>query len=259
MEQVHVKNLEKYLPGFTDRTFAWLKLYFRDTKDPETKIKRTGIFNDTEFMALDEIDRYRFISLACMQGFLGKSVPLHARNLAWMGWNLKKRSKSKTLLMLHSFVDVSPVDVTQSRVDIRVEKSRVEESREEKKKFLDFVFLTENEYKKLVQKYGEKNTQRLINNLNTYIGSHGKKYKSHYYTLLKFANTDGLKPLPQAKNGKKAELTPQKKQEIHQEFAKYYQEMTVEQLKAILSGPTDMRKHEHGWLISDVIKEKEQK
>lgn len=128
MQYINIKNLEKYLPGYTDRTFAWLKLYFRDTTDPETKVKRIGIFNDTTLMELDEIDRYRFFSLACMQGFLGKPVPLDARNMTWMGWNLKKRSKDKTIQMLHSFIEVSGEDVTQIKSRIRVEKNK---SREE--------------------------------------------------------------------------------------------------------------------------------
>lgn len=130
MQYIHVKNLEKYLPGYTDRVFAWLKIYFRDTIDTKNKTKHTGIFNDVGFQELDEIDRYRFIALACMEAACRKPVPLTDRNMLWMGWNLKKRSKSKTLQMLQRFivsVTEKEVPVPQSRVD--KEKSRVDESK----------------------------------------------------------------------------------------------------------------------------------
>lgn len=53
-----------------------------------------------------------------------------------------------------------------------------------KKRFLDFVFLTDKEHKKLLDKLGKDKTDDLIERLNNYIGSKGKKYKSHYFTIL---------------------------------------------------------------------------
>lgn len=129
MEYIHIKNLEKYLPGYADRTLAWLKLYFRNTTDQKNHTKHTGIFNDVEFQNLDEICKYRFISLACMEGFLGKPVPLTDRYAAWMGWNTKKLSKPKTLQMLQPFIQVTGEPVTQSRLRVDKEKSRVKESK----------------------------------------------------------------------------------------------------------------------------------
>jgi hypothetical protein len=52
-----------------------------------------------------------------------------------------------------------------------------------KKRYLEFVFFTEDEYKKLVEKFGS-GTKNWIERLNNYIGSKGKKYKSHYHTIL---------------------------------------------------------------------------
>lgn len=49
------------------------------------------------------------------------------------------------------------------------------------------VKLTDDEYNKLIQNFGEKNTQVLIFELDTYIASKGAKYKSHYATLLNWA------------------------------------------------------------------------
>jgi hypothetical protein len=40
---------------------------------------------------------------------------------------------------------------------------------EEKRKFLDFVFLTENEYTHLVENFGDSNVKKYIDRLNGYI------------------------------------------------------------------------------------------
>jgi hypothetical protein len=52
---------------------------------------------------------------------------------------------------------------------------------------LENVKLTNEEYQKLIEKFGDKNTNILIFELDTYIGSKGDKYKSHYATLLSWA------------------------------------------------------------------------
>jgi hypothetical protein len=62
-----------------------------------------------------------------------------------------------------------------------------------KRKFGEFqnVLLTDDEYQKLLDKLGESNVSRLIESLSEYIASKGKRYKSHYATLLGFARRDG--------------------------------------------------------------------
>ena len=44
--------------------------------------------------------------------------------------------------------------------------------------------MTPEEYDKLVQKHGSDNTTVLIDILNSYKGSNGKKYKSDYLAIL---------------------------------------------------------------------------
>ena len=53
--------------------------------------------------------------------------------------------------------------------------------------------MTEKEYKKLIDDYGEKIAKDFIERLNDYIGSKGKRYKSHYYTILNWMRRDGIK------------------------------------------------------------------
>lgn len=55
-----------------------------------------------------------------------------------------------------------------------------------KTKYADFVTMTQTEYEKLVQAHGEEKTGRMIEVLNNYKGSKGRKYKSDYHAILKW-------------------------------------------------------------------------
>ena len=59
-----------------------------------------------------------------------------------------------------------------------------------KKLYLEFVKLTDDEYKKLVDKFGEQDTKNKIQKLDDYIGSKGTKYVSHYRTILNWSKKD---------------------------------------------------------------------
>jgi len=63
----------------------------------------------------------------------------------------------------------------------QVKESKVKES---KVKYADDVFMTEEEYRKLIEKYGKENTNKMITVLSNYKGSHGKTYKSDYKAIL---------------------------------------------------------------------------
>lgn len=79
--------------------------------------------------------------------------------------------------------------IKKNKEDIR----SIEDNNKEKiykKKYLDFVYLAPTEYDKLTELYGIKQTGELIDKLNNYIGSTGKRYKSHYYTILNRAKKE---------------------------------------------------------------------
>lgn len=73
--------------------------------------------------------------------------------------------------------------VTPDQLHHNIKESKV---KEEKIKHLDSVFLTEGELKKLHDLHGELLTNDAIEILNAYIMSSGKKYKSHYHTLIQW-------------------------------------------------------------------------
>lgn len=73
-------------------------------------------------------------------------------------------------------------------------KEEVKEQDKEKDKVLEvgkkpfgeegLVLLTQEEHEKLLVKLGERKTAEYVQRLENYIGSKGKKYKSHYHTIL---------------------------------------------------------------------------
>jgi hypothetical protein len=56
--------------------------------------------------------------------------------------------------------------------------------KESKKEYAELVLLSENEYSKLTDKYGEIAVKRMIEILDNYKGANGKKYTSDYKAIL---------------------------------------------------------------------------
>lgn len=67
-----------------------------------------------------------------------------------------------------------------------LKERKVKEIKKEniKKKFAEFVMMTEDEHQKLVDKHGERKVARMIEVLDNYKGANGKKYKSDYRAIL---------------------------------------------------------------------------
>lgn len=78
---------------------------------------------------------------------------------------------------------------------------------EPKNKYADDVRMTETEYKKLVDKYGEDNVKKMIEKLDAYKGSKGKKYKSDYKAILSWVAGEILPGTKQPNQGYKAPRT----------------------------------------------------
>jgi predicted phage replisome organizer len=65
-----------------------------------------------------------------------------------------------------------------------------------KTEVLEGVFLTEEEHAKLKAQFGEAGARDRIENLQHYCLSTGKRYKSHYHTILNWARKDAPKKNP---------------------------------------------------------------
>lgn len=86
--------------------------------------------------------------------------------------------------------------VFKAKNDVQNGQSKGKESKKEKdkKKYGEFenVFLADEEYGKLFERFGEKEVKKRIETLSAYIESSGKQYKSHYATILNWARKDGI-------------------------------------------------------------------
>lgn len=68
-------------------------------------------------------------------------------------------------------------------------------SSKEKILYREYVYLLREEYEKLLKELGESCVESLITDLNNYLGSTGRQYKSHYHTILAWARKE-IRPKP---------------------------------------------------------------
>jgi len=63
-------------------------------------------------------------------------------------------------------------------------ETETESKQKQKVNYADTVIMFETEHKKLIEKYGEETTKKMITVLDNYKGSKGKTYKSDYKAIL---------------------------------------------------------------------------
>ena len=124
------------------------------------------------------------------------------RSEAWKKWS---EAKSKAKLWNQNAKKSWEIIAKQNKTQqIKTKQNEVEEEVEykrnikEKKTYSDFVKLTDEEYSKLLALLWKQKLDASIENLNNYIGSTWKNYKSHYYTIRKW-NQDYIKELESRK------------------------------------------------------------
>lgn len=122
MEYIHVKNLEKYHPGYKDRNLQWCKAYF------------TMINSDPEFEMLEEIDKWRLVAFIMLELQLKKPIPRNEQYLMRKGFNFKKRPISLTLKMLHNFIVVVTEDTDLALRIRNVDKDKEVDKEKDKDK-----------------------------------------------------------------------------------------------------------------------------
>lgn len=84
---------------------------------------------------------------------------------------------------------------TASEQQVNTNKNDKKNKNEKNNKILfgEFVLLTKEEHQKLIDKYEPEFTDACIERLDNYIGSNGKKYKSHYRTILSWVASAEMK------------------------------------------------------------------
>jgi len=123
MEYLHVKNIEKFHPGYKDRKLRWMKLYF------------DMIQGDPEFEMIDsEIDKWRFISLVVLELQAQKPIPLDDKYLTRKGFDLQERPMPLTLKMLHNFLIVNTQEKETCGLEEELEEEKELEEEEEEER-----------------------------------------------------------------------------------------------------------------------------
>jgi hypothetical protein len=100
--------------------------------------------------------------------------------------NTKGEEYSVLLLKENDMPLTSPLQAPTFGAYSQVKLSRVELDNIKYGEFGN-VLLSEEEYTKLLERFGENNTKLLIEELSGYMASTKKKYSSHYATLLNWA------------------------------------------------------------------------
>lgn len=114
---------------------------------------------------------------------------------------IKTSDRKKTTITLCNYSDYQTLETTKKPPEDYGEttKRHNEESKElkevkkEKIAVAEHVRVSQAEYDQLVDKLGEDLTQTYIERLDNYIGSKGKRYKSHYRTILTWVDKDNQK------------------------------------------------------------------
>lgn len=101
------------------------------------------------------------------------------------------------------------------------EKKEQHSPSEEKKKYGDYVLLTEKQHELLVKLVGYFGLAQYIENLNNYIGSKGINYKSHYHTILTWWHKDGKPANPKDRQEREQKEREEKYKTFEEESMEY--------------------------------------
>ncbi len=97
------------------------------------------------------------------------------------------RARKKRSINVEQPSNECSTDANECSTDVeQLKKSKVKENKakENKIKYAEFVTMTESEYQKLVENFGERATREMIVILDNYKGAKGKRYKSDYRAIL---------------------------------------------------------------------------
>jgi len=180
-----IKNWNKF-QHFKDRRPPWIKLH-RDILEQ----RDINMISDRSFRVL--VGLWLLASEdEAMEGGLPPIDDIEFR------LRIPKSQIQKALTELDAFVIQDDIKAISERYQDDEPETETETETEgegedhthTKKTHLEFVKLTDDEHAKLVKELGEGQTQAYIGSLNDYIGSKGKKYKSHYHTIMSWHRRD---------------------------------------------------------------------
>lgn len=170
---------------------------------PYTEEMLTTIFNrplNTIRLALKTFQEFNMINIISGKIYISnweKHQNIEGLEKIKVQGKLRQAKHREKLKLLESNVSVTLCNGTD--IDIDIDKNRIDKEREKKtpppkNKYgeLNNVLLKEHEYNKLIESFTKETIDKYIYNLSLYIANKGKKYKSHYLTLLQWMSKDNV-------------------------------------------------------------------
>lgn len=213
MDWFRVRNFEKF-QHYHDRRPPWIKLY-RD------------LWDDPRFFDLSEADRYCLMALFVLasqhenkvstnqkwlrvQLLMNRPIPLE--RLVDTGWlEYVEQDASKTLACEHgASCTLACCYPSRARGETEVQRQNTETEKDMRIAYGEFghVLLSPGEHEKLEAKLNGT-LATLIDRLDRYAEQSPakfRKYRSHYATILNWADRDGIKPPTGSKKPSEAEI-----------------------------------------------------
>lgn len=192
--QREIKKLRKIAGGDTF-VIIYLKMQLLSVKT-EGKIE----FEGTEENMLDqlelELDEDRD-NISLTIGYLAKNklleiidndylLPQACENIGKESDSAERvrKHRERKLLQNNTITLQSNNCNATSNTEIEIEKEIEKRKKINKNIYNENVHLSEDEYNKLIERFGKENTEDKIENLSLYLKSKGKRYKCHYSTIL---------------------------------------------------------------------------
>lgn len=145
MQYIHVRNIEKFHPGYRDRDLKWAKIYFKMVQgDPDCE------------MITNEIDWARLVKFIILELQAQKPIPLDEKYLIKKGLDFKQRKLSSTLESLKAFINLTCNESVTNPLRFRnVDKNRIEENRveENKNRYAEFENSVLSKWNSFCDKY----------------------------------------------------------------------------------------------------------
>lgn len=104
VKYIHVRNLERYNPGYKDRELTWIKVYFKMLTDPD-------------FVVLEEIDKWRLMMFILTESQHCRPVKLCEKWLEKF-FGMRQRPIALTLKALQHFIEYVTADFVEGSDDV---------------------------------------------------------------------------------------------------------------------------------------------
>ena len=186
MEYLKIKNWSTF-QQYKDREPKWIKVY-------------RSLLIDYKYEQLTDAEFGQLVKIWLLASQVDNQIP---NDPAWIqkkaGLNTKPNI-TKYLQLGFLQPNSSVQNCTNLYENVPRDREETDKKREDKDIYGEFknVKLSSQEYEKLIDQFGEKATSEKIESLSSYVASKGKKYSSHYATILTWERKNKQ---PEVKNG----------------------------------------------------------